>query len=279
MKQYHNQNTRRTYNKAIETFFEKSGLSEDDLAATDPGELSDLIDSVFSGMKDYRPATILLKVSAVRSYILRTKRLVLPPSRLRASLARHIPRHSTKTDINREEVSKLSSTLLHRIETARIHELPASLRNFILFELLAYTGQRIGDILTLTVENALSFKLYFKQQKTGKEIFVENPCRDEIRRYVALFSLAPRDYLFSQGLSRTPLSYRRALEIVREVGREVLDKKITPHCFRKFVITELRLAGKTNAEISSVSGHSHSSMIDYYPTRDPGISGLKELLS
>jgi hypothetical protein len=75
---------------------------------------------------------------------------------------------------------------------------------------------------------------------------------------------------------RLALSFR--IRIVKEAGLMVLGKKISPHHFRTYVITELRLAGKSNVEIQSISGQANSNMIDYYSMEKPKIENVKTYL-
>jgi len=274
-----NPNTKDAYTRAIETFFVHNFQEIDSLKELSSEETADKIDEFFNNIPDYAPNTKLLKISAVRSYVEKDLKIRLPQSEVRKHLAKEIPQHSTKEDLSKEEV-KTYVEHFHRVfaESNNSHDRFANLRNFIIVNLLAYTGQRIGDVLKMKVGNAKKEILFFKQEKSGQEVFIENPCLQYILAYIALTTLYEDDFLFANGLKRQPISYRYMLNVIQRTGLELFGKNITCHCFRKFVITELRLAGKSNAEIQSVSGHATSAMIDYYPTRKPKIENVKGLL-
>ena len=273
-------NTKKAYEIAIGNFFKNNFTDYQSLKDLPPEEASDKIDSYFDGIEDYKATTKLLKISALRSYIEKDLKIRLPESEARKKLMKEIPKHSTKEDLTKDEVKIMIDFFLAIFQNApNNREKFMALRNFIIVCLLAYTGQRVGDILNVKVGLAKKESLHFKQEKSGQEVFIENPCLNYINAYIALTILKDDDYLFANGLQRQPISYRHILNVVQRAGLELFSKNISPHCFRKFVITELRLAGKSNAEIQSVSGHSSSAMIDYYPTRQPKVTGLKSLLS
>ena len=274
-----NPNTNDAYTRAIETFLSNNFVDYDNLKELPPEETADKIDKFFNNIEDYKPNSKLLKISAVRSYIEKELNIRLPQSEVRKNLSKQIPKHSTKEDMSKEEVKIFIEHFRKLYESAEnSHEKFASLRNFIIVNLLAYTGQRIGDVLKISVTEAKKTVLHFKQEKSGQEVFIDNPCLSYILAYITISTLKDDDYLFANGLKRLPISYRFILTVIQRAGLELFAKNISPHCFRKFVITELRLLGKSNAEIQSVSGHATSAMIDYYPTRQPKISGLKKLL-
>ena len=274
-----NPNTKDAYDRAINTFLQNNFENYDSLKELDPETASDKIDEFFNNITDYKPTTKLLKISAVRSYIEKDLKIRLPHSEIRRHLSKDIPKHSTKEDLSKDEVKVFVEHFqkLYK-ESENTQERFANLRNLIIVNLLAYTGQRIGDILQIKVSNAKKPTLFFKQEKSGQEVFIDNPCLQHILAYIALTVLKDDDYLFANGLYRKPISYRFILSVIQRAGLELFGKNISCHCFRKFVITELRLAGKSNAEIQSVSGHSTSAMIDYYPTRQPKIENVKGLL-
>ena len=274
-----NPNTNDAYTRAIETFLSNNFVDYDNLRELPAEETSDKIDDFFNSIPDYKPNSKLLKISAVRSYIEKELKIRLPHSEVRKNLAKQIPKHSTKEDMSKEEVKLFVEHFRKLYESAdNSHDKFASLRNFIIVNLLAYTGQRIGDVLKISVSEAKKPVLHFKQEKSGQEVFIDNPCLSYILAYITISTLKDDDFLFANGLKRLPISYRFILTVIQRAGLLLFGKNISPHCFRKFVITELRLLGKSNAEIQSVSGHSTSAMIDYYPTRQPKIEGLKRLL-
>ena len=274
-----NPNTKDAYDRAINTFLQYNFTDYESLKDIPPEEAADKIDEFFNSIEDYKPNSKLLKISAVRSYVEKELKIRLPHSEVRKNLSKQIPKHSTKEDMSKEEVKIFVEHFRKLYESAEnSHDKFASLRNYIIVNLLAYTGQRIGDVLKILVSEAKKTVLHFKQEKSGQEVFIDNPCLSYILAYITISTLKDDDFLFANGLKRLPISYRYILTVIQRAGLELFAKNISPHCFRKFVITELRLLGKSNAEIQSVSGHATSAMIDYYPTRQPKIEGLKRLL-
>ena len=274
-----NPNTKDAYDRAINTFIQYNFADYENLKDIPPEEAADKIDEFFNSIEDYKPNSKLLKISAVRSYVEKELKIRLPHSEVRKNLSKQIPKHSTKEDMSKDEVRTFVDYFYNLYDREKnIHKKVTALRNLIVVNLLAYTGQRIGDILKITVSEAKKSVLHFKQEKSGQEVFIDNPCLNHILPYITFASLKEDDFLFANGLDRKPISYRFILTVIQRAGLLLFGKNISPHCFRKFVITELRLLGKSNAEIQSVSGHSSSAMIDYYPTRQPKIEGLKGLL-
>jgi len=140
------------------------------------------------------------------------------------------------------------------------------------------TGQRIGDVLNITVKNVKKNEIYFKQEKTGAEVKIDNPCLPEILSYIALMNFYDDDFLFASGIKKKPLAHFQAYQFILKAGLKVLGKEITPHCFRAYFITELRKNNFTNYQIQAYSGHATSNMIDYYSNDQPKIPDIQKYL-
>ena len=272
-----NKNTTKTYQRAFEIFTLLNGITLERLVKYEAKELSRLIDETFDAT-EYDARTKRTYIHGVRTLVESMTDMELSRSKLCKILNKEIPRHSDKEKLPKTEIRKLRDYFHSGYVNADLHLKEKHLRNFILFNLLAFTGQRIGDILKLGVREAKKMTINFKQEKTGQEVSIENPCLSEIAFYANLAGLKEKDFLFASGLKRHPLDYTQAYRIIRDAGLLVLGKEISPHHFRTYVITELRLAGKTNAEIQSVSGHANSNMIDYYSVEQPKIDNVRELL-
>jgi integrase len=272
-----NRNTGRTYRRAWELFLKLSGVNREEIIGMEPKKLTRLIDQVFD-RTDYRAGTKRTYIHGVKSYLLEELDIETGRSRVTKLLGKSIPRTSNKKKLSKEEIRKLRDYFRRHYDSADPSLKERALRNLILMELLIFTGQRIGDILKLKVSDARKPVLFFKQEKTGQEVRLENPVMPEILFYSALLHLKEEDPLFASGFHHQPMRYSQAYRIIHDAGLLILSKSISPHCFRTYVITELRMAGKTNAEIQSVSGHANSNMIDYYSVDKPEIVGLKGLL-
>ena len=147
-----------------------------------------------------------------------------------------------------------------------------------MIKLLAGTGQRISDILNLSIETAKKTLLHIKQIKTGQDVTIENPCLPEILKYIAVTKLSYSDFLFASGLTRKPLSYQQAENIIRYESKSVFKKSISSHYFRSYVVSRLIALGKHPNDIMAVTGHVDTRMIDYYNKTIGSITGLTKLL-
>jgi len=138
-----NPNTNDAYTRAIETFLSNNFQDYDNLRELPPEETSDKIDNFFNSIADYKPNSKLLKISAVRSYIEKDLKIRLPHSEVRKNLSKQIPKHSTKEDMSKEEVKIFVERFRKLHESAEnSHDKFASLRNFIIVNLLAFIPVR-----------------------------------------------------------------------------------------------------------------------------------------
>jgi integrase len=133
-------------------------------------------------------------------------------------------------------------------------------------------------VLTLTVEKAKKTSIYFKQEKTGNEGMIENPCLSEILLYLRYLNLEDHDFLFATSIYRKPLSKVQAWSIISRAGAMVLQKKLSPHSFRAYAVTHLKKLGYTNKEIKGITLHSSESMVEYYDLGKSTIENTKDLL-
>jgi len=267
------------YKRAVNDFITFSGKSLSDLKKLAPKALCELIDSVFYN-SGYSVSSKLLKISAVRVYLEDELSIVLPRSKVRKQLAKKKLRHSNKENLSSSEVKTFISYFSEKVsKVSGVKKIPA-LRNLLIVKLLAFTGQRIGDILNLTVKNCKKKVLLFKQEKTGVEVSIENPVIPEVLQYLAILEsrLSDDDFIFADGLMKHPLSYIIVYHFVKEAGLLLFQRQITPHCFRKYVISKLISSGHTSESIKSVSGHSNAAMVDYYGDQVVEIKDLKRKL-
>lgn len=271
-------NTLRVYRESFNQFKELSTLSDIEIEEMEAAELSGVIDKTFSG-QELSPSSKLTRISGTKNYIFENFGRELPSkTKIRKAIAKKKLRQSNKADLTEQEVKALEKhfeKLFKKSEKA--HRL-RNLRNLILFKLLAYTGQRIGDILNMSVGSGKLQHIHYKQEKTGKEVNIPNPCKTEIEIYANLQGLNEYDKLFSSGLNKT-LSYQNALNIISKAGLIAISKdKITPHVFRKYVVTHLKKLGIDDAGIMAVTGHSDLRMIGYYTGNGKAPENLQELL-
>ncbi|MFJ5625430.1 site-specific integrase [Peribacillus loiseleuriae] len=111
-------------------------------------------------------------------------------------------------------------------------------RNYVLFLLGINTGLRISDILKLRVRDVQGWKIYLKENKTGKEKEVKMPpdLKKVIRKYIE--GKNKNDYLFpsrqkdKRGKPK-PISRGMAYVILQEVADEFGLERIGCHSLRK----------------------------------------------
>lgn len=270
-------NTLRSYETAYITFRDKSGLSDSQIKEMEAGELSKLIDRVFDSL-EMSPSSKLARISGCKGYIFEHFEKELPAkSKVRKALSKKKARQSKKIDLTENEVKDLEKFFSSEYKKAGKNHKLRTLRNLIMFKLLAYTGQRIGDILSMRVSQAKQNSLHYKQEKTGTEVNIENPAKAEIEIYCHIAGLDENSFLFASGLNKT-LSYQNALKIITYAGLKTLQKDISPHVFRKYVVTHLKKLGIDDASIMAVTGHSDMRMIGYYTGSGQAPSDLRGLL-
>lgn len=273
----HAKNTIKNYKVAYNQFISQSGLTEKQIKTMSPVDISKAIDKAFS---DYIGAktTILTKISSCRNYIENTFDISLPKSRDRKLLNKSKNKTTNKELLEKDEIEKIVSHFETIYKNANETKKLSSLRNLIIIKLLSGTGQRIGDILELTVSVAKRTHLFFKQEKTGAEVSIENPCLPEILFYVQAAGLHDQDFIFASGLTRKPLSYVYVNDMIIKGSLESIGKKITCHTFRAYVVSRLIELGYHANDIKSVTGHTDTRMVDYYNKKKGKITGLLNLL-
>ena len=265
--------TQRNYEVSFNQFLKVNSLYENDIQNIEPKKLAEMIDKTFESY-DGNNRTKLTKISGVRSYIDTHYKIEIPKSRIRKDYSRDTLRKTNKTLVSIEEIDALIKHFekLHS-ESDRLEKI-TTLRNLLLIKLLAGTGQRISDILNLSVETAKKTLLHIKQIKTGQDVTIENPCLPEILKYIAVTKLSDSDFLFASGLTRKPLSYQQAESIIRNESGKVFGKSITSHYFRSYVVSRLIALGNHPNDIMAVTGHVDTRMIDYYNKTKGNITGL-----
>lgn len=126
----------------------------------------------------------------------------------------------------------------------------------LMFMLLLYTGQRIGDVLAMTWADYDGSYIKVKQEKTGAkvEVYCHHILKEELERW-----RASRRVIGPTILTRydgRPLSYNRVrnrtTEILTEIGRRHLQLRD----LRRTAATKLAEAGCTTPQIAAITGHS-----------------------
>ncbi|MGM0438761.1 MAG: site-specific integrase [Bacillota bacterium] len=110
-----------------------------------------------------------------------------------------------------------------------------SYRNYMLFVLGINTGLRIGDLLSLKVEDVRNKShIIIKEQKTSKnkQFLINENLRRELNEYIE--GMAEHEYLFQSRVGKNKaLSRFQAYRILSAAGREAGLERIACHSTRK----------------------------------------------
>jgi len=133
---------------------------------------------------------------------------------------------------------------------------PGGARWRVMFMLLLYTGQRIGDVLAMTWADFDGSYIKVTQEKTGAkvDVYCHHALKTELEGY-----RASQRILGATILTRydgRPLSYNRVrnktTEILEVIGRRYLQLRD----LRRTAATTLAEAGCTTPQIAAITGHS-----------------------
>ena len=267
-------NTKRIYQAAQNQFYKVTGSNFIDLLSGSIQDVSRAIDEAVSKM-EINDRTKRTYLSSLRSIAEDTMGETLPKSSIVSILNKKKLHKSEKADITREDVIQL----IQYFETKKNKLDPPTVRNLILMKLIAGTAQRIGDILKISVSDAIRPILNFKQEKTNTLAVMDNPCLPEILAYKELIELKENDYLFATGYTRLPIDYTTAYRIIREAVKVVLQREdISPHTFRKYGAVRMAELGYSPIQIRTLTGHKTSDMIDYYVGQTKQIEDTRDKL-
>lgn len=274
--QLNSKNTNRVYETSYRLFIQNTNLSEIEIQSMDILDLAKQIESVFTS-SSYSVNSKLTRISACKNFISEKYNKDFPKSRKLKHLSKQKNRRSNKIDLSTSNVKKLIKLFETEYKSCQTGYKPIKLRNLILIKLLTFTGQRIGDLLSITVNKAKQTKLFFKQEKTGAEVTIDNPCLPEIMAYINIVGLTDEQPLFSTGLNKT-LSYTYVNNLISKVGLKIGIDKLTCHVFRKYAVTHLKEVGLSDRQVMSITGHSDNRMIGYYTGDSKQVDNLQKLL-
>ena len=140
-------------------------------------------------------------------------------------------------------------------------------RDYLLFVFGINSGLRIGDILSLKLEDVkdrqgnLKNYLDIKEQKTGKtrKVFFNKQIKEALNHYLKKTGIFKLDrYLFTSGKSKKnrPITRIRAYQLINEWCRKVgILHKVGGHTLRKTFGYHLRMQGISIERISNLLNH------------------------
>ena len=138
---------------------------------------------------------------------------------------------------------------------------PIGTRERLAFDLLIYTGQRVGDVAAMRRADILSGAIPVRQEKTGAVLSL--PVHPNLLRSL---NACPSDGGAPlNGADGRPMSKRSiSALVVRAAQAAGLPRDCKTHGLRKAALTRLADLGSSTHEIAAVSGHKSLREIERY---------------
>jgi integrase len=134
-------------------------------------------------------------------------------------------------------------------------------RERLAFDLLLYTGQRVGDVAAMRRSDIRNGAIHLKPEKTGDELVI--PVHANLLRSMKA-SPTKGLTLIGQANGR-PISGGGLSSLIERAARAAgLPAKCVPHGLRKARMRRLAERGATTKEIASVSGHKTLKEVERY---------------
>lgn len=266
-----NAHTRRAYKRPVMLFLEWCRDQQLDLRSVSPGDAARFIDSLSS------VSVQKLAIAALRQFfdvlVTRHAAMLNPFRSVRG------PRRDTREGKTPEITVPQARQLLDSLDSAR----PVGLRDRAILGTLTYTGQRVGALARLRLQDLRDYgdrRSFTFREKRGKER--EIPLRFDLDRWICEYMAAavpagdPKTAPLFRTVSPTtatgftsrgvrPWTIRTLLKRrLRDAG---LPEIITPHSFRVMVVTDLLSQGVPIEEVQYLAGHSHPSTTQVYDRR------------
>lgn len=133
-----------------------------------------------------------------------------------------------------------------------------------LVALMYYTGQRIGDCLSLRFRDLRREGIHFRQQKTGQELLIPvHPMLDQqLRKNRDVYEDQAGKYISTMSYNRMPYHTARA-RIIKQCRLLGIDYR-PPHGLRATMAVRLAEAGCTPHQIMAITGHKTLKEVERY---------------
>lgn len=132
---------------------------------------------------------------------------------------------------------------------------PNSMRLFAFVLLLRYTGLRIGDVTSLTVDRISGNKIFLYTQKTGQPVYCVIP--DFVEDVLEKSPRSSDKYFFWTGKSTLHTAIGIWQRTLRTLFKLAGITKGFAHRFRDTFAVELLLAGVATEDVAALLGHSN----------------------
>ena len=137
---------------------------------------------------------------------------------------------------------------------------PIGTRQRLAFDLLLFTGQRVGDVAAMRRADVLSGAIPVRQEKTGAVLSL--PVHPNLLRSL---QACPEDGPAPLNTNGRPMTKRSIAAIVARAARASgLPRDCRTHGLRKAALTRLAQHGATTHEIQAVGGHKSLREVAHY---------------
>lgn len=134
-------------------------------------------------------------------------------------------------------------------------------RERLAYDLLLYTGQRVGDVANMKRADMADGLIHVIQQKTGAELWV--PVHPNLARSMAAYTVTGL-HLIGDPVGR-PIKRASLSGMIRAAVKSAgLPARCVPHGLRKAAMRRLAEGGGTAKQIASISGHKTLKEIERY---------------
>jgi len=134
-------------------------------------------------------------------------------------------------------------------------------RERLAYDLLLYTGQRVGDVAKMNRADMAEGLIHVVQQKTGAELWV--PVHPHLVRSLAAYPVAGLT-LIGDPAGR-PIKRATLSKLIRDaVNKAGIPSFCVPHGLRKAAMRRLAEGGGTAKQIASISGHKTLKEVERY---------------
>jgi integrase len=174
----------------------------------------------------------------------------------------------------RQRLARIIKEVLSREEEGRMEDAAKNERDKLMIRILADTGMRLSELLALTPDDL--------RQETGRRWFLKVHGKGEKDRLVPIApglagridrylkrgrpdSVHPQVFLANRRARGTseyePLTKTGVQQMIRDLGMDVLGRRVYPHLFRHSFITWCAQRGMRETDVAKVVGHASLRMI------------------
>ena len=205
-----------------------------------------------------RQFLVELKVTAYSNASIRSYYAAIKPFlrwlniefKLKLKKEKRLPKYHTKDEFNR-----LVQAIASRTDSwARNAQ-----RDILIVKVLAYTGIRRSELLSLKCQDIIEGFLFVRQGKGRKDRVIPliRSLQSDMANYIGENKLVPADRLF-------PIGPNRLARMVREAAAKAGLSDVTPHQLRHYFATSLAEKGAELRKIQELLGHADISTTAIY---------------